>query len=280
MEKDNYTYKPKIRIQLLDNESRVIEDRLVDQSIELNQGPKKTHDGPIKIEVTLTHQQDIDLIKDYLDKIKGKLPIKEISSRGRPSTNQSLNIESPREDILAQVERITDQDQVIKYLRDLGFVFLLTEDFLTYFPEFEFDTKDVGKPNSSGQYLDSYCWMARCIKRAKDPKSDKYDKMIIFGFSLLSGRSKKVVPYLYGERKKPLRIPFKDSTTISFSKVNELTKFPAYMVEAERLKFSTEMRQLMASPDKKPSKFFLRWYRDVKFSEENQKKIKDIVSRS
>lgn len=275
---DKVNFKPKIRIQLLDNESRVIDDRMVDQYMELTNGPKKTHDGPLRVELTLMNQQDIDLFKEYLDKLKGKLPIKEIQTRGRPST-QSLSIESPREDILVQVEKIEDQDEVIKYLRDLGFVFLLTEDFKTYFPEFEFENRDIGKPNNSGQYLDSLSWMVRCIKRAKDPKSDKYDKMIIFGFSLIRGREKKVVPYLYGERKKPLRIPIKQNTAISFSKVTELTKFPVYMVEAERLKFSTEMRQLIASPDKKPSKFFLRWYKDVIFSEENQKKINEIVKR-
>lgn len=275
---DKINFKPKIRIQLLDDESRVLDDRMVDQYTELINGPKKTHDGPLRVELTLMNQQDIDLFKEYLDKLKGKLPIKEMQTRGRPST-QSLSIESPREDILVNVEKIEDQDEVIKYLRDLGFVFLLTEDFKEYFPEFEFDDKDIGKPNNSGQYLDSLSWMVRCIKRAKDPKSDKYDKMIIFGFSLINGRSKKVVPYLYGERKKPLRIPVKDNTAISFSKVTELTKFPVYMVEAERLKFSTEMRKLMYSEDLKPSKFFLRWYRDVKFSDENQKKINEIVKR-
>lgn len=275
---EKINFKPKIRIQLLDDESRVLDDRMVDQYTELINGPKKTHDGPLRVDLTLMNQQDIDLFKEYLDKLKGKLPIKEMQTRGRPST-QSLSIESPREDILVNVEKIEDQDDVIKYLRDLGFVFLLTEDFKEYFPEFEFEDKDIGKPNNSGQYLDSLSWMVRCIKRAKDPKSDKYDKMIIFGFSLINGRSKKVVPYLYGERKKPLRIPVKDNTAISFSKVTELTKFPVYMVEAERLKFSTEMRKLMYSDDLKPSKFFMRWYRDVKFSDENQKKINEIVKR-
>lgn len=275
---EKINFKPKIRIQLLDDESRVLDDRMVDQYTELINGPKKTHDGPLRVDLTLMNQQDIDLFKEYLDKLKGKLPIKEMQTRGRPST-QSLSMESPREDILVNVEKIEDQDEVIKYLRDLGFVFLLTEDFKEYFPEFEFNEKDIGKPNNSGQYLDSLSWMVRRIKRAKDPKSDKYDKMIIFGFSLINGRSKKVVPYLYGERKKPLRIQVKDNTAISFSKVTELTKFPVYMVEAERLKFSTEMRKLMYSDDLKPSKFFMRWYRDVKFSDENQKKINEIVKR-
>ncbi len=48
--------------------------------------------------------------------------------------------------------------------------------------------------------------MARCIKRAKDPKADKFDPMIVFGFSILNGPSKKIIPYLYKERKKPFKI--------------------------------------------------------------------------
>lgn len=272
--------KPKIRIQLLDEYLRPIEDRLVDQTTEFYLGPKKAHKGPVKFEITLADQLDIDNFKAYIDKLRSDLPIKEISSRGRPSNNSSnANIDSPREDILLQIEKMEDQDEAIKYLRDLGFVFLLTEDFLTYFPEFEFDTRDIGKPNSTGQYLESLCWMVRCIKRAKDPKSDKYDKMIIFGIHIQGGRSKKVVPYLYGERKKPLRIEYKDDKKLSFSKVTELTKYPHYMTEDERLKFGTEFRQLTSNKDKKPTKFFLRWYKDVKFSDENKKMVEEIVNR-
>lgn len=239
-------------------------------------GPKVQHKGPIRIEVTLVNQQDISQFKEYLDKLSGNLPIKESAGRGRPSNTQSKELESPREDILADVEKMVNegksQQDIIKYLRDLGFVFILTEDFLYHFPEFKFDKKDVGEATDNKQYPNSYSWMARCIKRAKDPKADKFDPMVIFGFSILGGPSKKIVPYLYKERKKPLRASIGKST-ISFSQA-EFTKLPTFMLEEERVKFSTEQRQLILNQEKKPSKFFLRWSRDVLLPNSVYEKLK------
>lgn len=60
----------------------------------------------------------------------------------------------------------------------------------------------------------------------------------------------------------------------------EFTKMPAWMLEEERIKFSTEQRQLLMNPEKKPSKFFLRWYRDVVFPNNVKEKIyNDVVKR-
>lgn len=223
----------------------------------MNSGPKVQHKGPIRIEVTLTNKQDVENFKNYLDKLVGNLPIKEpLAGRGRPSTGSKQLTESPREDILADVEKMVEegksQQEIIKYLRELGFVFILTEDFLFHFPGFEFNSKDVGEATDNKQYPNSYSWMARCIKRAKDPKADKFDPMVIFGFSILSGPSKKIVPYLYKERKKPLRASV-GKKTISFSQA-EFTKFPKFMLEEERLKFSAEQRQLLLNPEKKAFK--------------------------
>lgn len=273
------TYKPKLRITTLEDNGSYIQDRLVDAYTEMNSGPKVQHKGPIRIEVTLTNKQDVENFKNYLDKLVGNLPIKEQSvGRGRPSTGSKQLTESPREDILADVEKMVEegksQQEIIKYLRELGFVFILTEDFLFHFPGFEFNSKDVGEATDNKQYPNSYSWMARCIKRAKDPKADKFDPMVIFGFSILSGPSKKIVPYLYKERKKPLRASV-GKKTISFSQA-EFTKFPKYQLEEERLKFSAEMRQLMTNPEKKPSKFFLRWAPDVLLSPNAYESLKRL----
>lgn len=263
-------YKPKLRITTLSENGTPLSDRLVDAYTEMNSGPKVQHKGPIRVEVTLTNQQDVDNFKSYLERLVGILPIKNpTAGRGRPAgSSNNKELESPREDILADVEKMVEegktQQEIIKYLRKLGFVFILTEDFLFHFPGFEFDAKDVGEPTENKQYPNSYSWMARCIKRAKDPKADKFDPMVIFGFSILGGPSKKIVPYLYKERKKPLRASV-GKKTISFSQA-EFTKFPKYQLEEERLKFSAEMRQLMTNPEKKPSKFFLRWAPDVLLS--------------
>lgn len=275
-------FKPKLRVTLLSNTGCPISDRLVDSYTEFNTGPKVQHEGPIRIEVTLESKNDIKSFKDYIDRLSGTLPIKEVVSRGRPSNTTTKDLESPREDILLEVENMVkegkSQDNIVKYLRDLGFVFILTEEFKYHFPEFEFDKKDVGKPNDNGQYPESYSWMVRQIKKAKDPKADKYDPQIIFGFSILKGVSRKVVPYLYKERKKPLKCE-KSSSQLSFSKVG-FTKYPAFMIEQERLKFSSEIRQLLDNPEKKPSKFFLRWFRDVIFPDTIKDKMMEIYKNA
>lgn len=276
---DEITYKPKLRITTLEGSGAVLTDRLVDAYTELNSGPKVQHKGPIRVEVTLTCKQDIENFKVYLDRLSGNLPLKEVTGRGRPSSSPSALAESPREDILMEVENMVKegktQDEVIKYLRGLGFVFILTEDLLYYFPDFPFDKKDVGEPNENHQYPESYSWLIRCIKRAKDPKTDKFDPMILFGFSILGGPSRKVIPYLYKERKSILRIE-KGKKVLSFSKA-EFTKMPRYMLEEERLKFSTEMRQLQLNPEKQPSKFFLRWASDVQVPPKVFEQLKERV---
>lgn len=273
-------FKPKMRITLLTEDGVPVSDRLVDAYTELNTGPKLQHHGPVRLEVTLANTADISNFKTYIDRLSGNLPLKEPSAgRGRPA-GVAKELESPREEILADVEKMIsegkNQKDIIKYLRKLGFVFMLTEDFKVYFPEFEFDKKDVGDPTDNGQYPKSLSWMVRQIKRAKDIKADKFDPQIIFGFSILEGPSKKIVPYLYKERKKPLKSdPVKKS--LSFSKVG-FTKYPTYMREDERLKFSAEIRQLLNNPEKKPSKFFLRWAKDVRFPEEITDKMSNIIN--
>ena len=270
-------FKPKMRVTLLDAAGAVVGDRLVDAYTELLAGPKFVHDGPIRLEVTLVNKEDINSFKNYMDQLNGTLPLKpQTPCRGRPSTSAPSLTESPREDILAEVEKMAkegkNQAEVIKYLRNLGFVFLLTEDFKFYFPEFKFNSKDVGDPHHNGQYLHSLSWMVRCIRKGKDPKTDKFDPMIIFGFSIMDGPSKKVVPYLYKERKNPIKIK-EGKKTLSFSSV-EFTKLPAYQTEEERLKFSFEQRQLILNPEKKPSKFFTRWSPDVEIPATAWEKLK------
>lgn len=281
MEKEDI-FKPKLRITTLSENGTPLSDRLVDAYTEMNSGPKVQHKGPIRVEVTLTNQSEINNFKEYLDRLSGNLPIKIPSAgRGRPANSITQEIESPREDILTDVEKMVEegksQQDIIKYLRGLGFVFILTEDFLFHFPGFEFDKKDVGEPTDNKQYPNSFSWMARCIKRAKDPKADKFDPMIIFGFSILGGPSKKIVPYLYKERKKPLKAQV-GKKNISFSQA-EFTKLPKWMLESERIKFSTEQRQLLLNPDKKPSKFFLRWVGDAVFPDPIKEKMEEVLQR-
>ena len=274
---EDYKAPEKIRIQTLDSDFRTLQDRLVEKGPELAYGPKEKHQGPVRIEILLTNQDDVDSFKKYLDTLVGDLPLRTVSpGRGRPAASNGASSEpqSPREDLLQEIENKASAgdsaDKIIQYLRGMGWVFLLTEDFLEYFKDFPFKTKDVGEPNSSGQYPGSLTWLVRCIKKGKDPRTDKFDPQLILGFDLLGDNeeeeSTKIYPYLYKDRKKPIRVALEDKNTLQFSKVEELTKFPVYMTSEERLKFSIETRQLILNKEKVPSKFFLRWSGDVSFS--------------
>lgn len=270
-------FKPKMRITTLNEDGVYLSDRLVDAAAELYAGPKEKHQGPIRLEVTLTNSGDVESFKNYLDQLVGNLPIKAPSAgRGRPAA-QAKELDTPREDILMQVENMVkegaNQAKVIKYLRDLGFVFILTEDLLYYFPDFPFKSKDIGEATNNGQYPNSFSWCIRRIRKGKDPKTDKYDPMIMFGFSILNGPSRKVIPYLYKERKDILKV-IPPKKALSFSEV-EFTKYPTYQTPEERLKFSTELRQLMLNTEKKPSKFFLRWQHDVEVPEKVKEFFKE-----
>ena len=50
-------YKPKLRITTLSENGTPLSDRLVDAYTEMNSGPKVQHNGPIRVEVTLTNKQ-------------------------------------------------------------------------------------------------------------------------------------------------------------------------------------------------------------------------------
>lgn len=99
-------YKPKLRITTLSENGTPLSDRLVDAYTEMNSGPKVQHNGPIRVEVTLTNKQDIDNFKEYLDRLSGTLPAKAPNvGRGRPAGSTTKELESPREDILSDVEK-------------------------------------------------------------------------------------------------------------------------------------------------------------------------------
>ena len=259
---------PKMRIQLLGSGQEVISDRLVDQKIELTTGPKYTHEGPVRLEVTITNKDDGDLVSSYLVNIAKDKPELEKGTRGRkPSESGNENV-SPREDVLQEIEEQVvvgeSQDKIIKTLRKLGYVFLLTEDFLNYFPDFKFEEKHIGKPNHNGQYPveESYQWMVRCIKRGKDPKVDKYDPQLIFGFKLLPKRKTKFVFYLFKEYKGKLSAPIPEKNALTFQSF-EMIKFPHYMTPEEREKWGKEHRIYESDPEKVKSKFYLTWLPEV-----------------
>lgn len=252
----------KIRIQLFDKEGRITNERFVSQDPEFYHGPKDTHDGPMRIEFTFIEKGDVDLVKAYLDKLVGILPLEATIKVGKSKKKivPALTDDNREEFLKSILEIQGDQDQLIQNLREKGFVFI-TADFI----------ESLQLPiNLKKLHKQSFVWMVKLLRRAKDPKNDKYDPMLAFGINL-DERSEKVVIYLNGEyhSKVAWALPEKPRETI---KKNGLVKFPAYMEQEERDRFRKELRELLDKPDSQPSKFFMRWNKWV----ENLPKIPQL----
>lgn len=237
----------KLRIQLFSPEGNLISDRLVTQDPEFTAGPKGISPGVIRIEFTLEHQGDIDKAKTYLDQITGNLPLPE--PRGRKQKEEEPTTDESRKELLEEaLAQASDQDKLIGYLREHDFVFI-TSDFLETF-DYGIDLKDKHK--------DEYQWMLRCLKRAKNPKVDKYDPMLLVGIKLIGDRTEKVAIYLNREYYKSYKVDLPSKPKETFKK-SGMIKFPPYMTEDEREKFRFELRQYQDKPEKPISKFFSRW---------------------
>lgn len=264
--------KKSVRIQLFDNEG-MVSDRLVTQTTEFYMGPKEVHKGPMRIEFTFEEQKDVEEAITYLQKLRGELPIGSSKPRGRtPSTsvNDDYMGEQDKNQILADVvSKSKDQDQFINTLREMGFVFM-TSDYLKHFIPEAYDIKDL--------HLKKYEWLIRRVKQAKDPKNDKYDPQILIGIKIMEERSSRCVVYTYGIAAESINLPIPEKKAMGFGKTN-LIKFPHYMTEEERLKWGTEHRFLFNSPERKPSKFYMRWQPDVKVGNELSIKLEDLKAR-
>lgn len=258
--------KKRMRLQLLSPEGIPQTDRLVDQATEFYQGPKETHEGIIKVEVTLGDTKDIDDFIQYLNQLRGNLPLKVAGTRGRKpgSTTQPTTTDTgfeSREALMKDLLDSADQDQFIDKAREAGFVFVTSEHLLMIADKMK--VKSLPDHVSGGKFE----YMVRLIRRAKDPLNDKYDLSMIFAIKMISGRSPRMRTWLLGEEGKArLDIPEKAYT---FRKTG-LIKFPTYMKEDERLKWSREIRLLIDKPEMKPSKFFNRWAKDVQVPDDLQ----------
>ena len=237
----------KIRIQLYDPEGRLSSDRLVTQDPEFTSGPKITHDGPIRIEFSLMDKDDIDKAKTYLGQLVGTLPKPE--PRGRKPLTQEMGDDESRAELLEDALKQTDdQDKLIAYLRDHNFVFMTWDFFSTF--DFKVDIKE--------KHQETHQWLIRQLKRAKNPKSDKYDPMLMIGIKLLGDRSEKIVIYLNGEYHASVKVDIPGKPKETFKK-SGMMKFPKFMTEPERDKFRFEIRQYQANPNRVLSKFYKRW---------------------
>lgn len=251
----------KIRIQAFDNEGYQVQDRLVQQDIELATGPKEVHKGPLRIEVNLFEKDDVEKFTTYLKKLIGDLPLETPGKIKPKKTAKGKTVLEPqhREAIINYITSLDTQDKVVQYLREEGFEFL-THDYLN---SLQLDT------GISDKHQQKYQWMLKVIKKAKNPLNNKYDPTLCIGIKLVGKKINTYVIYLYGKKHKIGKAPWKEKRKVSF-KNTEMTKFPPYMVQEEKDKFLVELSELRRFPDRKPTKFFQRWQKDVEFKDKSE----------
>jgi len=246
----------RLSIQLFDEEGRVIMDtKTVGQDQEFSKGPteqlKEGHS--IRMEVTIQNSKDLDKLEDYLRQLRGLVPIHLRKKKG-----ELPELENPREELLATaLDKSTTQDELIDYLREFGYVFVTTE-FIEW-KEMDIELRDRDK--------DKYQWFMRRMKKAKDPKSDKYDPSLAFGMQVWGEPTETIVIYLNNIYHKRIKLEPIASQEHVLEK-SEMVKFPHYMEEDEKERFRKEHRLLQEDKEREPSKFYIRWEKWIEFPNE------------
>lgn len=250
----------RIRVQLFDEESRLISDKLYKQGSEFATGPKFTHNGPMRIEVTMDNQEDVEKAITYLKKLSGLLPLEAKEKKAKKVGKIDSDSESYVEEIMEIINSSQDQDELIKALREQGFVFV-TRDLLHQMERFE----KVEWENDDWR-TDKFQYMVRLIKESKNPMLDKFDPTIIVGIKIYKKRTDEVQVYRFGEFTGTLEIKVPGKAQESFT-TQKLHIFPEFMSEKEKERFRKEYREMERDPEKEPTPFYLRWNKWVTTSQ-------------
>lgn len=250
------TYKPKMRIKLLDEEGRVLSDRLIDQYTELLQGPKDEHQGPVSIEVNLIDAWAFERFQEYLLKLKGKLPLDTIRTSSTPTTKKV----EPYKEIIQDVKSKGTVEEVIKYLETLNFRFV-TSQFIE-----ELESLDKVKVTFAKSWHKKYQFMTRLARIAKDPMNDKYDFNLMFGIKLIGGKKSKILIYKKGEYKGLIKINWENESDTNFKERKQPTIFPSFMSIEDRKKWRVIHRKIELERPIGPTeeKFYNRYKPDIK----------------
>lgn len=262
----------RIRVQLFDEESRLISDKLYKQGSEFTTGPKFTHNGPMRIEVTMDNQEDVEKAITYLKKLSGLLPLEAKEKKTKKVGKIDSDSEGYVESMMDIITGCKDQDELILNLRAQGFVFV-TRDLLHNMERFE-------KVNWEEEdwRTDKYQYMVRLIKESKNPMLDKFDPTLIVGIKIYKKRSDEVKFYKFGELTNNLDIPVPGKAKESFT-TQKLHIFPEFMSEKEKERFRKEYREMERDLEKEPSPFYLRWNKWVNTSQP-LKQLEDYAENS
>jgi hypothetical protein len=214
----------KMRLQLFTKEFDMISDKLVAQDTEMYHGPAEPHEGPLKVEFCLFEREDVDQCVLYLQKLAKLIPIETKVKKMKKVEAGAV----PQDELLARIKECETQDELIKFLRGEGFVFLSSEQAEDY--------ELFAVPDE----WEDYQWMLKLTREAKDPKNNKYDLTIKVGIKIIGDKSDKVIVYVFKEGEL-LDLPWKNPNKATNYRKLGMAKFPDYMVSEERMKFSKEL---------------------------------------
>lgn len=261
--KPTFSLGTKMRIKIFDKDTGgLLSDRLVEQSTELNTGPQYSLPGPYTLEFNLTNQEDVTGMIEYINKLRGELPIAPKTAKKSSTAkklNEMLNDKEPLLDLIKTVEaKAKTQEQLIAILREYNFMFVsqdIVQDIAT--PEqITLREKDVQA---------GYQYMVRRIKEAKDPAKDRFDWRLTFGIKIIGEQMQLVQVYLWGKRDHYIKLGW-EKKNINFKKVEQFSSFPEPMTYDERKRWRLEHRKWDKAteggknPEKfETSKFYNRW---------------------
>lgn len=260
----------KMRLRLYSPEDgSLISDRLVEQTTEFMGGPKETHKGAFSVELNLMDQTQVDSAIEYLKKLKGDLPIAEISKpkSTTKTIDKMLSEKEPLLDLLKTIKgKGTTQEKMITMLREYNFRFisgLMIQDMSLNDPniakQLELREKDI---------TNDYQYMVRLVKEAKEPLNDKYDFRLVFGIKIVGEKRNFVQIYLWGEWAESIKVEWENAKKNNFKKVEKMYVFPEFMDYADRKKWRSENRKKETALSKglpfEESKAFKKWTPYVK----------------
>lgn len=240
----------KMRITLFGQKGRLISDRLVEQAIELKQGPKSTHEGAMTLEFNLSNKEEGQLAADYLQTLIGNLPLKKDKPVKIKKGTVQLDDKEPITDFKNQaLKKAQTQEQLINFLTEHGFRFIDSEVVTDLVPELVENLKFKAKHKP-------YQVMTRIVKEAKDPRNDKYDYRLMFAIKIVGKKRPRVHVYSFGKFDQTVKLEWGKEKLVNFKKVKQLLKFPKHMDYEERKRWRVEHRKVTNNPNHKPSAFY------------------------
>jgi hypothetical protein len=204
------------------------------------------------LEVNIAEPTDIDKVIEYMDKLRGKLPI--TSTKTPKPTKDKVN---PYQEIFQAIKAKEYIEDIIEYLTEINFRFI-SQQFM--------EERSAGDPQVWPKDF-NYQWMVRVLRYAKDPANDKFDFTLLVGIKFMGKQSDKIYIMFNGEKKAVLLRKWrKDNSAINMKKKKVAMKFPDFMTIEERkhwrhIRRKVELKRNIGTKDQK---FYDRYITDIK----------------